>query len=246
MNKVFNKDVIKDVLNNLSQERPIFCSEADFQLELCRYIRNYLVTNNIKEFKILPEYYYCPNNESPMYIDILVIVDKKWYPFELKYKTKGNSDTNVLLKYEDKECEFILKNHGAHDNNCYKYLYDIFRIEKIRKDNNINFGEGYAIMLSNDSKYWEGPKNEICYYRDFVIKDNKTIPDKEDLKWDEKASIGTIKGCEMPLKFDDKYEMKWKEYGSELSKDEFKNAKMRNIEEASQFKYLISVIGSKD
>ena len=42
MSKQFDKEVIKNLLSELSEERKIFCSEADFQLELARYIRDYL------------------------------------------------------------------------------------------------------------------------------------------------------------------------------------------------------------
>lgn len=246
MSKELGKDVIKSILNDLSKERPVFCSEADFQLELCRYIRNYFEKNNIKDFKILPEYYYNPNNEKPMYIDILIIVNSKWYPIELKYKTRGNSDHNILLKYETDGCEFTLMNHGAYDNNCYKYLYDILRIEKIKKENE-NFEEGYAIMLSNDAKYWEGPEKENCIYSDFIIKNGRTIlPKKEGLKWDEKASKKTIDGCEMPLKFDDEYKMEWETYGIELNEKQFTNIKIRDIKNVSQFKYIICTIKTKN
>ena len=53
---------------------------------------------------------YCPSFNPNMHIDILVIIDNKWVPIELKYKTKGCS------KVIDDET-FILKNHGAKDVN---------------------------------------------------------------------------------------------------------------------------------
>ncbi len=70
--------------------------------------QNYPVENNINIFIILHEYYYNPNNKNTIYIDILVNIGDKWYPFELKNKTKGNSNPNILLKQEDDGCENLM------------------------------------------------------------------------------------------------------------------------------------------
>ena len=120
MDCVFNKNKVGKIMKDLSGERPIFCSEADFQLELINCIKDYLAERYKEgEYRILPEYYYKIGDKS-MYIDILVIVKGIWYPFELKYKTRGNSDSKNELKYDDNGYEFTLKNHSAHDINCYK------------------------------------------------------------------------------------------------------------------------------
>ena len=43
MDCVFNKNKVGKILEKLSKNRPIFCSEADFQLELINCIKDYLV-----------------------------------------------------------------------------------------------------------------------------------------------------------------------------------------------------------
>ena len=77
-----------------------------------------------------------------MHIDILVIIDNKWIPIEIKYKTKG------CCKNIDNEI-YNLKNHGAKDVNCYLYLKDIHRIEII-KENVPDFAEGYTVFVTNE------------------------------------------------------------------------------------------------
>ena len=91
-----------------------------------------------------------------MYIDILIIINNKWYPIELKYKTKGNYDrkNNGDLIYNDNGIDIVLKNHLAYTDNYKLYLNDIERIKRIKKDIKQKFGRGYAIMLTNDSVYW--------------------------------------------------------------------------------------------
>ena len=118
------------IVDRLKNRRKIFVSEADFQLELA-----WTIKENYPNAKIRLEY--CPSFDLNMHIDILVIMNNKWYPIEIKYKTKG------CKKIIDNEI-FNLKNHSAKDVNSYLYLKDIMRIEKIR-DNVKEFDKGYWI-----------------------------------------------------------------------------------------------------
>ena len=126
----FDMDLI---VNKLKQKRKIFVSEADFQLEVA-----WVIKENYPDAKIRLEY--PPSFDLNMHIDILVIMNNKWYPIELKYKTKG------CKKIIDDEI-FVLKNHSAKDVNSYLYLKDIMRIEKIR-DNAKEFDTGYTMFIT--------------------------------------------------------------------------------------------------
>ena len=123
------------ILHKLKEKRTIFVSEADLQLELA-----WIIKDEYPHAKVRLEY--CPAFDLNMHIDILVILDGKWIPIELKYKTKG------CQKIVDGEY-YDLKNHSAKDVNCYAYLKDIQRIESI-KSNVSSFQEGYAILLTNE------------------------------------------------------------------------------------------------
>ena len=112
-------DILK-VVEYLKNKRKIFISEADFQFEMAWAIKELY-----PEAKVRLEY--CPEFEPSMHIDILVIIDSKWIPIELKYKTKK------CFKTIDNEA-FILKEHSAKDVNCYLYLKDLQRIEHIKEN----------------------------------------------------------------------------------------------------------------
>lgn len=243
MKKVFDKKTIVKILEDLSDKRPVFCSEADFQFELAYFIKNYLIKENYKDVEVLLEYYQLYNSKgNPMYIDILIIIDGNWYPVELKYKIKGNYDKNKPLRYIDNRYEFVLKSHLAQDISCYKYLYDIKRIEEVRS-NVPQFKKGYAIMLTNDSCYWKGPKNNDCIYSEFLI--NGTKPKEKDLNWKKGTSEGTKKGCEEPIKFEDEYTMVWSTY-SKIPTNKLRGYKGRDINSICEFKYVISEINAKN
>ena len=76
-----NFDVDK-LMQELSLKRKIFVSEADFQLELA-----WLIKERYPMATVRMEY--SPQFNTDMHIDILVLFDGKWFPIELKYKTKG-------------------------------------------------------------------------------------------------------------------------------------------------------------
>lgn len=183
------------IVDKLKERRKIFVSEADFQLELA-----WTIKENYPNAKIRLEY--CPTFDLNMHIDILVIMNNKWYPIELKYKTKG------CTKVVDDEI-FNLKNHGAKDVNSYLYLKDIMRIEKIR--NNVKeFDTGYTMFITNDISYIKKPLKKNCVYKQFSLEDK--IVKSGTMFWEKTASKGTMKNCEEPIVLKDSYNINWKYY----------------------------------
>ena len=190
--KEFNIELI---ISKLKEKRKIFVSEADFQLEIAWIIKELYPTAKVRME-------YCPSFDFNMHIDILVVIDNEWIPIELKYKTKGCS------KIIDDEI-FNLKNHGAKDVNCYLYLKDIQRIERIR-DNVKEFKEGYTIFITNELSYIKVPIKQECVYKDFSLEDN--IVKSGILDWSEQASDGTKKNCEKPIILKNEYPINWRFY----------------------------------
>ena len=190
--KQFNIDLI---MSKLKEKRKIFVSEADFQLEIA-----WIIKEIYPNAKVRLEY--CPSFDFNMHIDILVVIDNKWIPIELKYKTKG------CKKNIDNEI-FNLKNHGAKDVNCYLYLKDIQRIEKIR-DNVSEFIEGYTIFITNELSYTRKTLKQECVYKQFSLENN--IIKNGVLNWSEQASNGTKKNCEKPICLKGKYIINWNNY----------------------------------
>lgn len=186
---------IELVMNKLKEKRKIFVSESDFKFEIA-----WIIKEEYPNAKIRLEY--CPSFDLSMHIDILVIIDSKWIPIELKYKTKG------CIKNIGNEI-FYLKNHSAKDVNCYHYLKDIQRIEKIR-DNVPEFYEGYTIFITNELSYTKKPSKKDCVYKQFSLEDSAIKTGT--MNWSEKASNGTKKNCENPIHLTGKYIINWNNY----------------------------------
>ncbi len=184
---------IESIINELKEKRALFFSEADLQLAMAMIIKE-----KYPNAKVWPEY--SPEFNSKMHIDILVIIDGKWFPIELKYKTKG-----CKKSYQGET--YILKNHGAKDVNCYLYLKDIQRIELIKKEVPY-FREGYTLFFTNDMTYEKPPRKENCFYREFSL--HQGIKKTGIMKWDENASEGTKRYCKDDIELQDEYEVKWR------------------------------------
>ena len=110
---------IDKIMYQLSRWRPIFHSEADFQFSLAWMIKEQYPNCDIR-LEFVPEF------NSNLHLDILVILDGKWIPIELKYTTRK------CIKTINDEV-YVLKEQGAKDQGCYNYLKDIMRIEEISK-----------------------------------------------------------------------------------------------------------------
>lgn len=184
---------ILEIMKLLAAKRPLFTSEADFQFALAWEIKSeYEGCNVYLEF--IPEY------DKDIHIDIVVEYNGKYFPVELKYKTKYTDEINY-----NGIC-FQLKNQSAKDVNCYKYLYDIQRIEKFCRHYK-QAEEGYAIFITNDISYKKPPVKKDCVYADFSLHEGRSITGKLD--WSEKASDGTKKGCKNPIELEKSYTMHW-------------------------------------
>jgi hypothetical protein len=133
------------VLRELSKERLVFHSEADFQHALAWKIHKKYPEINIR-FERRIEL-----DDKEIYIDIF-LKDKKERIglIELKYKTRD-------IEIEINDERFKLKNQSAQDISRYDFIKDISRLEKCvdRLPNTT----GYAIFLTNDPSYWNFPRN---------------------------------------------------------------------------------------
>ena len=90
---------IYEIIRQLSIWRPIFHSEADFQFSLA-----WLIKKKYPECEIRLEF--VPSFNPNLHLDILVILDGKWIPIELKYTTKKCIIT-IIKKFEN--CNLRIK-----------------------------------------------------------------------------------------------------------------------------------------
>ena len=114
-------------MQKLKEKRTIFVSEADFQLELA-----WIIKDEYPNAKVRLEY--CPAFDLSMHIDILVIIDRKWIPIELKYKTKlllAMIYRNYLCSKEEQlEYDKIL---CQNEENHQKYLREKYNPDNLFK-----------------------------------------------------------------------------------------------------------------
>lgn len=141
--------IIKNSFEKLKNIR-FFVSEADFQcslgLELSKSFKNDKNTKVILEFPI-------NQNGRIIYIDIMIVKDKSFYPIELKYKTK-KIDSDKPYENTNLPIKDILKNQGAQDLGGYGLWRDINRIETLIKKSQAK--SGVCIFITNDEYYWKG------------------------------------------------------------------------------------------
>lgn len=208
------------IMEKLAAERPVFHSEADFQFALAWKIQDTYPAAKIRLEKSVPGLEDSKSKYSKnRYIDIMVIIDGKEIPIELKYKTRKKCKDPVKVKNE----EYNLKNQGAQDNGRYDFFRDISKIEKYLNFKNTNCDYGYAIILTNDHLYYEpGRDSNSSQFR--IDKEIERIKSGEH-DWKSKSeSFKTYNSNRFNvIKLKHSYDVEWKDYpASEEIGKEFK------------------------
>ena len=213
-NLLESEDFILSSMRKLSENRPLFHIEADFQHALAWQIQKDFPELDIR-FEYKPQ-----NIPERMFVD-LWIKDKfgNNHAIELKYKTRKFEETTHYEK-------FNLMDQSAQDLGRYDYLKDIERLEKIVSSHEKTIG--YAILLTNDSGYWNVPQNSDTVDAEYRIFDGKNIHGV--LSWADHASLGTTMGRVRPLKISGNYSLKWNDYSQVGNKS------------SGKFRYLLSKI----
>ena len=182
-------------LEGLSERRPVFHLEADFQLALAWYLHEMIPSSQVRlEFK--------PFQSEKTYLDIWL--QTLGVAIELKYFTHE-------LKVKHEEEVFTLLNQSAQDNRRYDFINDVSRLERV-VDSFEPAKVGFAVLLTNDPSYWGPPRQGWGNTSDaaFRLHEGKII--KGEMKWSERAGKGTTKGREEPVKLRGTYEVNWRDY----------------------------------
>lgn len=198
---------ICEVIKQMAKTRKVFTSEADLQLTFAQSILCCYPTSTVR-------LEYCPVFKNEMHLDTLVLwpsgSNRKWIPIQLKYKTQE-------FKWSDNDdCFYNLKNQGAQDWGCYDYLLDISRIETVKNSLQDEFKCGYAVFITNDLLYMNGPNSNSNYY-DFRICEGRTI-ENEDLSWKNTSHVSKQRINNIHLS--GSYSFRWHEY-SEIYNSKF-------------------------
>lgn len=184
------------MLTLLSQQRPVFHSEADFQHALA-----WLIHLQQPEARIRLEYRPLP--QEPLNLDLWVQGDQPALAIELKYPTRR-------LVVEHAGEHFSLKNQAAQDLTRYDFVKDIVRLERIMLTR--SGVTGYAILLTNDSNYWTRSMRTNTVDAAFRLHEGARL--SGPLVWAEHAGVGTKTTREAALELRGSYPMSWHHYST--------------------------------
>ncbi len=109
--------------------------------------------------------------DSFIFVDLVLEKDGVFFPIELKYKTKQLSADyghNVF----DKHFLVEIVTHSANNDNCFLVWKDVQRIEELAS--RFSIIPGCVVVLTNDSLYWRGPKDNPAY-KPVSIEDGKEM-----------------------------------------------------------------------
>lgn len=193
-------DAITEMLDRalpaLAARRPVFHSEADFQLALAWEIQTQHPEAQIRlEQRLL---------DSPrIELDVLVTIESRRFGLELKY-LRAPLDPTI-----DGE-RFVLI-EGAGDVDRYDTLKDIVRLERLVDQGMI--AAGAAVVLSNHPGLWlPSQTGRTTGFDAFRINDGTVL--EGVLDWGPTASSGTRRGRESPIVLKAKYAPTWRPYAT--------------------------------
>jgi hypothetical protein len=183
-------------METLKHRRPIFHSEADFQFALAWELQSAYPQAQVR-LEV------CPCGQPAMHVDILMWMDGRCYPIELKYKT-------LDLEYRDRGEDYWLKTHNAQDLGRYDCLKDLERMETLGQTMPA-FGQGFTVVLSNDPSYWTVPSKDKPT-RDSAFRIHEGLEKSGVCAWAGDANARTVQGREAPICLAGAYRVHWQPY----------------------------------
>jgi hypothetical protein len=194
---------ITEVLSSLAHERPFFYSEADFQHAFAWEIHKKLPFARVGLEIPVPV---GDHGQDYLHIDVWVAYENAILAVELKYKTRGLT-VKIDNQHDSMNEHYSLKDQGAQEIGRYDFLKDIQRLEQV-VDGHQNF-IGYAVLLTNDSAYWQEPRKKGTVDADFRLHHGRVV--EGDLTWRKNAAAGTKRGREQ-LHLQGRYQLHWSSY----------------------------------
>lgn len=187
---------IAPLLADLTKQRKLFHSEADFQHALAWQIHKALPDNSPIRLEAP-----MPAGHRTLHVDIWLPLEKT--AIELKYATRS-------LALEHGGEAFTLRDHRAQNQRRYDFLLDIHRLELLRRSIPDLCKAGHAVLLTNDPSYWNPPRRPAPTDYAFRVHEGREISGK--MTWTDKASEGMKKGRESPIRLEGPYRLRWQDY----------------------------------
>lgn len=188
-------DLIETSMATLAQRRPVFHSEADFQLALSWQILTSRPDAAIRlEKRVL--------NDPPVHLDVLATIDGRRYALELKYP-KRRLDVTVAGE------RFQLSD-GASDIERYDVIKDVVRCERLVQENVVD--EAAALVLTNVPMWQPGRRAQPSGFDAFRLDEGRDL--SGELGWGATAGPGTRAQREAPLPLTGSYPLRWRDYSN--------------------------------
>lgn len=159
----FNKVILQQAIDNLATTGKVYSNESQFQFdlawELCKLgfrVELEVLSCN----KPITDFVKFKKDEKQKYYTDIIVKDEdgSYVAIELKYKTVEEN-----IEYTTQSGKWIAFSQGAENQGAYYFWKDVQRLEYLVNKNNkvpLNFDDskrvsrGYAVLLTNSSKYW--------------------------------------------------------------------------------------------
>ena len=169
---------LKKIIQSLANDGKIFSNEKQFQIELA-----WAILHQLPDCEVYLESMIRPGIKE--YTDIVVGLDGKYYPIELK-----NRLADRAIVYTIGEDSYYTNKQGATDEGTLYFVKDIERLERLKTEvfQGKTFGQGYAIIISNNPLFWKDDeeqskkgnaaqsKEETRFQKGHSLTDEKYIP----------------------------------------------------------------------
>lgn len=180
-------------MRNLARVRPVFHSEADFQLAFAWHLQTLNPDTSVR-LETRPR--------QGVHLDLLLTSTERTTAVELKYLTAAWTG-------EVGGEQFGLLAQGAQDIRAYDCVKDIERVERFVAGS--PGASGLVLVLANDAAYWRPVTHGRLTNADaFRLREGSTIEGSR--AWGPNTGPGTMRGRERPLKLAGKYTCRWNDY----------------------------------
>jgi hypothetical protein len=185
---------LASALRGLSERRPVFHSEADFQHALAWELQKMYPDADVRL-------------EVPLHslkgrgaLDIVCRLGRTVIALELKY-LKGR------LEHQQGDERFGLLATGARDIARHDVCKDVQRLEHAVGSGQADMG--FAVILANDSAFWQDTGFDGIDTA-FKVHHGRTLSGV--LSWHARAGAGTTRKRDKPLELSGDYELRWWPY----------------------------------
>ncbi len=212
LREMVEADIRQWLETNILQRKTPFHNELDMQVDLAIYLRN---TGNYDEEQT--EYFIdkedLPKNdnvwERHFYLDIVLRRDDEWFVIEMKYKTAAMPEEETE-RFGESVKSLIFKNQGATNYGMYGFWKDVRRIEIVKQRFSGVVG-GIALFVTNDKKYWEGPKSQVAGYANFSMAQGNHGP---VMKWEGTCDKENNQPGHHEFELERQYNVEWSREGT--------------------------------